>query len=83
MSKRDPAEPGLLTAEQVAARLAVSPDTVWRLARSGRLPRVDVTGRLYRFDPAVVEAYIAAGRRAPMPTTTPRTRRGRGGSRRV
>ena len=42
-----------LTADEVAAYLGISPETVRRLARSGELP-AQRYGKLWRFDPAVV-----------------------------
>lgn len=48
----------LLTAPQVAERLAVPVASVWRLGREGALP-VTRVGRLMRFDPALVEDFIA------------------------
>jgi len=61
MSSHAPADYGevrLLTREEVAAQLGVSPRTVARLAlESGELPYVRI-GRLARFRPADVAALI-------------------------
>ncbi len=60
---------GLLTAAQVAARLALHPKTVVRMARDGRLPAVKV-GAGWRFDPdrLAVEPSTACGRALAAPT---------------
>jgi excisionase family DNA binding protein len=50
----------LLTVRQVAARLAVSTDTVYRLCDRGSLRFVRISGSI-RIDPASVEAFIAGG----------------------
>jgi len=57
----EPAKARLLTIEQVAYRLAVSPATVRRLVNTGALPRVTVGGSV-RFEPADVIALIEAGK---------------------
>jgi len=57
----EPAKARLLTIEQVAYRLAVSPATVRRLMNTGALPRVTVGGSV-RFEPADVIALIEAGK---------------------
>lgn len=47
----------LLTAEELADRLAVSPRTVIEWAKTGRIPEVRASERIRRFDyDAVVEA---------------------------
>lgn len=46
-----------LTAEQVARDLGVCKDTVYRLARSGRLPHLRL-GRLVRFDRGDVKQHL-------------------------
>ena len=43
-----------LTAEEVAAKLGISPETVRRLARTGKLP-AQRYGKLWRFDPEIVK----------------------------
>lgn len=48
----------MLTEKEVAAQLKVSPATVRRWRRSGKLPFVKL-GRLVRFFPAAVEAFVA------------------------
>lgn len=47
----------LLNSSEVAALLRISPATVRRLIRLGHLKAARV-GRAYRFDPAVVTAFI-------------------------
>jgi len=60
------AEGGLLTVEQVAARLGgISEAQVYRLAKTGlRSAAVDVGEGTLRFDPARVDRFIEARRRA-------------------
>ncbi len=59
-----------LLAPEVAARWRVSTRTVLRLAATGALPCTRI-GHLVRFTEADVDAYEAAGRRAPAaPSTT-------------
>ena len=43
------------TADEVAAYLGISPETVRQHARSGELPAIRY-GKLWRFDPAVVKS---------------------------
>ena len=50
-----------ITVNQLAEMLAVSPLTVRRMAASEALPAYRV-GRVLRFDPADVEAYLARNR---------------------
>jgi excisionase family DNA binding protein len=49
---------GLRSPEQVAARLGVTRQHVWRLIRSGELKAVRI-GHLLRVDPAELENFIA------------------------
>ena len=77
--------PQLLTVEDVAAWLRLSPRAVQRLAQSGELPAVRIDGRRYRF-PAADLARWLEGRaskdavppalRARPPAPPPRTNRG-------
>jgi excisionase family DNA binding protein len=55
--------PGLLNAKAAASRLGCSEALVMKLRDRGELPAVRV-GDLVRFDPADVEAFIAAQREA-------------------
>ncbi|MGB6067120.1 MAG: helix-turn-helix domain-containing protein [Desulfomonilaceae bacterium] len=48
----------LLTATDVAAIMGVSPKTVHKLVREGKLPCVQVTARERRFTPEQVQQYI-------------------------
>ncbi len=50
---------GLLTAKQVAPMLSLSPQTVYRLARQGRLPYIRLHGSL-RFRPSDIENWLRA-----------------------
>lgn len=56
-----PDSEGLLTAQEVAARLKVSPGHVYNLGQQQKLPRVMV-GNAVRFDPADVDRFIADNR---------------------
>jgi len=46
----------LLTAEQLSARWQVPKSHVYRLAREGRIPVIEL-GRYKRFSPAAIEAF--------------------------
>jgi len=65
-SREKRAEGGLLTVEQVAARLGgISEAQVYRLAKTGlRAAAVDVGEGTLRFDPARIDKFIEARRRA-------------------
>jgi predicted DNA-binding transcriptional regulator AlpA len=55
----EPVSDSLQTAEQVGKRLHVSPRTVLRWSRSGKLPRgIRLSPKAVRFDPAELEAAI-------------------------
>lgn len=47
----------LLTAEEIADRLGVTPQWVWAQARAGRMPHVRL-GRYRRFRESAVEAWL-------------------------
>lgn len=49
----------LLTAFELAAELKVTPDTVWRYTRTGRIPSFCLREREYRYDLAAVMAALA------------------------
>jgi excisionase family DNA binding protein len=51
----------LLTTKQVADRMNVSQQTIFKWSRKGILPGVKL-GYLLRFEPAAVEEFIASGR---------------------
>lgn len=55
----------LLTSDEVAQRLRATTRFVRRLVAERRIAYVKV-GRLVRFEPAAVEAYIEANRVVPM-----------------
>lgn len=48
----------LITAEQMAERLNLSPGTIKRWAQSGVIPSLRLSGRVIRFDPAEVEEHL-------------------------
>jgi excisionase family DNA binding protein len=52
----------LLTADEVAAELRVTPRTVRRWARDGLIEPIHLGGRLVRYAPGAVEALIRSGR---------------------
>ena len=60
----------LLTARQVAGRLNLDPKTIERMGRTGRIPRIPVGGRAFRYDLSAVlealEAEHAAEKGAPV-----------------
>lgn len=72
----------LLTKHDVAARLAVSPRTVLRLAETRQLAHIRIRGAM-RFDDADVAAFLERQRRpaavpatvTPVPLPAPRKRR--------
>jgi excisionase family DNA binding protein len=49
-----------LTAQQLAAVLQVSESTVHRLRRAGRIPAIELTGRLIRFNLRDVQKALKA-----------------------
>lgn len=54
----------LWTTEQVRERLGLgSTDAVLRLVRDNKLPRIELGGRLFRFDPADVERWLTERRK--------------------
>jgi excisionase family DNA binding protein len=53
----DPSALKLLTIEDVAAQLRLSPVTIWRKVRSGEIESVKI-GRSRRFTPDQVTAYV-------------------------
>ena len=56
----------LLTAEEVAALLAVPKSWVYAEVRANRLPHVKL-GRYYRFSRPSIEAFVAGLERGPTP----------------
>jgi excisionase family DNA binding protein len=59
--ERDQApRPSLLTADEVAEILRVTPARLYGLARCGVLPSIRI-GRQVRFAPAAIEQFIARG----------------------
>lgn len=59
----EPSAPaGLLTRAEASRFLSLSPRKLDQLAASGELPRVKI-GAAVRFDPADLEAFVAAAKR--------------------
>jgi excisionase family DNA binding protein len=58
-----------LTVAEVAARLRLTPMSVYRLIHSGALPAYRF-GNSFRIDPADLDTYLESAR-APKPTPTP------------
>ena len=50
----------LVTAKQLAAELSLSLDTVYEMARTGRIPIAARKGRAIRFDPQAVRGALAS-----------------------
>jgi excisionase family DNA binding protein len=59
--------PPLLTARDVAARLQTNTQTIYRLAREGKLPTVPISTRTRRWTEDAVEAFIT-GQTDPLAT---------------
>ena len=55
--------PKLIVAAEVADSINASPKTVYKMAKSGRIPCLDFDGMI-RFDPAQVQERIDDHRRA-------------------
>jgi excisionase family DNA binding protein len=53
----------LLTAQQAAKALAISPRTLWSLTDSGEIPSVRI-GRAVRYDPVDLRTWIEARKSA-------------------
>ena len=60
MSNRD-----LLTAHELADRLAVRPSTICKWARQGRIPEVCLSPKVRRFDYGAVVAALEHGQSSP------------------
>jgi len=56
-----PPAPSLLTARDVAKRLQVNTQTVYRLAREGKLPAVQLGTRTHRWTEDTVNNFISSG----------------------
>lgn len=57
----DPSDEPLLSTKTAAERLSLAPDTLKRLARRGEIASIKL-GKVRRFEPAVIRAYIASHR---------------------
>lgn len=62
-TRPDPSDEPLLPTTTAAERLGVAPDTLKRMARRGEIPSIKY-GKLRRFEPAAIRAYIAKHRTA-------------------
>ena len=69
-------ERGLLTAQELAAELTVSVETVWRYTREKRIPFVQLGSRRYRYDPSAVVAVLTRGDDTPLRETSSKDRGG-------
>lgn len=58
----------------LAERLQVKRSTLYAWAEQGNIPHLKL-GRLLRFDPDEIEAWLQDHRREPIPEPTPRRRR--------
>jgi excisionase family DNA binding protein len=56
----------LIDAHEAAAKLAISVQTVWAMAKRGDLPCVRFGERIVRFDPIDLDAWIF-GRKSSVP----------------
>ncbi len=59
----------LLTAEEMADRLRVRPDTIKLWGREGRIPRVEISGRVIRYDADAVIQFLRRRMRERMAAT--------------
>ncbi|HOX40189.1 MAG TPA: helix-turn-helix domain-containing protein [Candidatus Brocadiia bacterium] len=50
-----------LTAEDVANRLHVTPGTIRRWVRQGRIPEIRISPKIRRFDPDAVDTALRRG----------------------
>lgn len=57
----------LLTARDLAERLRITTDTVYRMARQGRIPAVRV-GRTWRFRETAIEGWLGSHEPARRPS---------------
>jgi excisionase family DNA binding protein len=66
----NPLRPRYLNAKQAAQRLAVSPKTITRWAKQGRLPHLRTLGGHRRYDPEMVEQLRRQLTHQPLTPTT-------------
>ena len=64
----------LLTITELAARLNMKSSTLYAWAAQGRLPHLKL-GKILRFDPDEIEAWLQQHRRESLPERTSRRRR--------
>jgi excisionase family DNA binding protein len=63
----------LLTAEQAAKALTISPRTLWGLTKTGQIPCVRINGWTLRYDPDDLKEWIK--RQKGKPTPPPRNQK--------
>ena len=59
-------ERGLLTAQELAAELNVSVETVWRYTREKRIPYIQLGSRQYRYEPSAVVSALKSAFGSPL-----------------
>ncbi len=59
--RKQVAAPTLLSADELAGQLKMSPRSVWRLESAGKIPRPIRLGRLVRWSQEEITRWITAG----------------------
>ena len=54
-------EKKLETAEELAERLHLKPNTIWKWSRQGKIPSVRISPKVIRFDPVAVMVSLEKG----------------------
>ncbi len=70
MSKSAPLTRRLISVQEAADYIGLSPDTVYTMVSQRRIPYVKV-GRLTKFDIGLLDAWIKQNTVMPMPQKTP------------
>jgi excisionase family DNA binding protein len=52
----------MLSVKELASRLCMTSDHVWRLCREGDVPHTRINGRTIRFDADEINQWIASGK---------------------
>jgi excisionase family DNA binding protein len=60
-NKDTPVKYRLLTRKETADRLGVHKETIKRWQQNGKLPAIILNSRVTRYDPVIVEKFIASG----------------------
>jgi len=60
-NKETPVKYRLLTRKETADRLGVHKETIKRWQQNGVLPAIILNSRVTRYDPVIVEKFIASG----------------------